>query len=124
VRVFYDDYEQATLLGRNLYTYLYEVYSQMCRYCILFVSNAYNERMWTVQERVAAQDRAMKERGDAYLIPLRVERARIPGLSETIAYVSLDIGIPRISDLIIKKLWLTDPDAPKGKIGKWLYEID
>jgi len=122
VRVFYDDFEQASLLGKNLHTHLYEVYSQMCRYCVLFISKAYTERIWTVHERTAAQERAIVERGDTYIIPIRIDNSRIPGLPDNIAYASIDLGTLKIASLIVQKLWMTDTNSSKGKLGKWLFE--
>ena len=36
LKVFYDNYEKSTLWGKNLYTYLSDVYENKARYCVLF----------------------------------------------------------------------------------------
>ncbi|WP_146751248.1 TIR domain-containing protein, partial [Pseudomonas aeruginosa] len=55
-RVFYDQFEQSRLLGRNLYELLYDVYSKRCRHTVMFVSRYYEEKLWTSHERRAAQE--------------------------------------------------------------------
>ena len=37
VNVFYDNYEKETLLGKNLYSYLADVYQNRARFAVVFV---------------------------------------------------------------------------------------
>src|SRR5690242_14759832 len=69
VRVFYDDYEKVSLWGKNLYDHLDWVYSKSARYCIVFVSSAYERKVWTNHERRSAQERALRE-NDEYILPV------------------------------------------------------
>jgi hypothetical protein len=104
VRVFYDSFEQAELWGKNLFDYLFSVYSEQSRYCIVFVSAEYASKMWTVHERRSAQERVLKERDVEYLLPIRVDDTRLPGLPDTVAYMSLGVGIKEIARLFVRKL--------------------
>jgi len=104
IKHFYDDSEQAMLWGQNLFEYLYEVYSKKARYCVIFISQAYAEKMWTNHERKAAQERAFKERGSEYILPIRIDNAEIPGMMDTIAYLSIKQGINKICRLLRQKL--------------------
>lgn len=61
VRVFYDQYEQAMLWGKNLYDHLEYVYRRAARYCVLFISEHYADKVWTNHERQSAQARALEE---------------------------------------------------------------
>jgi hypothetical protein len=117
MRVFYDEDQQAELLGKNLYTHLYDVYAHQSRYCVILASKAYVEKAWTNHERAAAQERAFKERGSDYVIPVRIDDAPIPALPTTVAYVRIEEGVTRIADLLQQKLWLTDSFTSKGIIG-------
>lgn len=45
VRVFYDDYEQVALWGKNLYDHLDYVYSRAAKYCVLFASDSYARKV-------------------------------------------------------------------------------
>ncbi|WP_353939682.1 TIR domain-containing protein [Micromonospora sp. b486] len=59
IRVFYDEDEKARLWGKDLYEHLSWIYRKSAKYCILFASNEYAEKVWTTHERRAAQARAM-----------------------------------------------------------------
>lgn len=41
IKVFYDAYEEASLWGKELYTYLSQVYEKDARYTVIFISNHY-----------------------------------------------------------------------------------
>lgn len=69
----------------------------------MFVSAHYARKMWTNHERKAAQERALRERGE-YILPIRIDGSSLPGLSETIGYVSIELGMDRIAHLLIEKL--------------------
>jgi hypothetical protein len=86
VAVFYDEYETADLLGRDLYTHLSEVYGHDSRYCVLFASADYARKIWTNHERKSAQERALRSR-TAYILPVRFDDTRIPGLLDSIGYI-------------------------------------
>jgi TIR domain len=107
VRVFYDDFEQASLWGKDLFEHLYRVHSEDSRYCIIFVSKEYATTMWTVHERRAAQERVLKNRDSEYLLPIRVDETRLPGLPDTVAYLSVKMGVREIGRLFIRKLGAT-----------------
>jgi hypothetical protein len=94
----------AGALGKNLYTTLYDVYAHQSRFCIIVVSNAYRDKMWTNHERSAAQVRALESRGDDYILPIRLEDATIPGLPPTVAYLPVELGIEEIADVFTRKL--------------------
>lgn len=88
VSVFYDDYEKAELLGKNLYEHLSKVYSSANDFCVIFISENYSEKVWTNHERRSAQVRALKEK-EEYILPVRLDDTEIPGLLETVAYFDL-----------------------------------
>ncbi|MDE0132976.1 MAG: TIR domain-containing protein [bacterium] len=50
IRVFYDADEQADLWGRDLGVYFREVFQDKCRYCIVFASEEYANKMWPTVE--------------------------------------------------------------------------
>lgn len=104
VRVFFDEYETADLWGKNLYDHLDEVYSQQSRYCVLFASEAYKRKVWTDHERQSAQERAIKEKGE-YILPVRFDDTKIPGLRDTIGYQDANKLTPlQLARLIVQKL--------------------
>jgi hypothetical protein len=88
VKVFFDEYEQATLWGMNLYTHLSEIYTNKATFCLMFISTNYAAKLWTKREREAAQARAFRENRE-YILPLRLDDTVIPGLDETVGYIDL-----------------------------------
>jgi hypothetical protein len=106
VKVFYDKFEEASLLGKNLYDYLSEVYSDKALYTVMFISKHYKEKVWTNLERQAMQSKALREKGE-YVLPVRFDDTEIPGLLPTVSYISLIEKSPNdLVEIICKKLSL------------------
>lgn len=87
-RTFYDKYEESNLVGKNLYQYLTEVYSDSAHFCVVFLSKKYTEKPWTKLELRAAQDRVFIDSHD-YILPLRLDDTPVPGILETTGYLDL-----------------------------------
>lgn len=104
IRTFYDDFSPELLWGKDLLVHFDEVFRQKSRYCVIFVSRDYAERMWTNHERRSAQARGLEER-EEYILPIQVDETRLPGMPPTIGYLSLkQYTIRDIAELLIKKL--------------------
>jgi hypothetical protein len=103
VRVFYDGGEAAVpdLWGKNLYEYLTDVYSRRARFCVIFLSRAYAEKLWTRHELKAAQARAFADAAE-YILPARFDDTEIPGLLGTVAYVDLRSKTPETLATLVK----------------------
>lgn len=54
VSLFYDNYEEATLWGKDLVEHLHKVYSGSARFCVMFISKYYAEKVWPTHERRSA----------------------------------------------------------------------
>jgi hypothetical protein len=109
LRVFYDRFEEADLIGRNLVDHLSHIYQRTARLCVVFISAAYARKPFTRLERQAAQARAL-EAEEPYIIPVRLDDTEIPGLLSTVAYVSGKT--PEVlSVLIASKLMLREPQG-------------
>ena len=121
VKVFYDRDEKANLLGKNLVDYLYDIYCNKSRYCVLLSSRSYAQKMWTSHERRSAQERALKERGNEFILPIRIDNTSLPGMSGSIGYIESIEGADKIAATIIQKLWMTDPDQKKKFLGRSMY---
>lgn len=104
VALFYDEYEQTDLWGKNLYEHLTEVYSRANRFVVMFVSVHYADKVWPRQERRAAQARAL-EKKDEYILPVRFDDTDIPGLLSTVSYLDARRLSPeQIGHRILEKL--------------------
>lgn len=107
VVVFYDKYEQVTLWGKNLQEHLESIYRQQARYCVMFISKHYADKIWTRHERRAALARAMAERAE-YVLPARFDDTEIPGLNPVVHYLDLrDVSPTQLGEMILQKLGRT-----------------
>jgi hypothetical protein len=111
--VFYDRYEQVRLWGKDLYTHLADIYRNKARYCVVFISAEYAQRVWTSHEAKSAQSRALEESVE-YILPARFDDTELPGLLPTTAYIEL-VGVTPIdlTHMILEKLRLEpEPELP------------
>jgi hypothetical protein len=107
VKIFYDEYEEAGLWGKDLYEHLDSVYRTRSRFCILFASTDYASKVWTTHERRSAQARAFQD-SEEYILPARFDDTEIPGLRPTVGYVDLRTISPhQLADLVVRKLATT-----------------
>ncbi len=105
VRVFYDNFYPEQLWGKDLVAFFNEIYERRSRFCLILISSEYNERMWTIHERQSAQARSLKEKGQEYILPVKVEDVDLPGMPSSIGYLSLKDRTPEsVADLLIKKI--------------------
>ena len=112
-KIFYDQYEKASLWGKDLYQHLDSVYREKAMFCMIFVSSAYAKKLWTKHELKAAQARAFREHKE-YILPVRLDATEIPGLFETTGYIDGSTHLPSdIAELFILKL---DEAATLGKV--------
>lgn len=97
VQVFYDNFYAADLWGTDLSIKLRDVYYGGSRYCIMILSESYLQKMWTMFERQQAIERLITQRGDAYILPVRLDgfSAEVPGLSNLIGYLSVRSNEPQ-----------------------------
>ncbi|HEX8430183.1 MAG TPA: TIR domain-containing protein, partial [Longimicrobium sp.] len=59
IQVFFDEYEVASLWGKDLYAHLQDVYQNQAKYTVIFISASYAVKVWTNHERKSAQARAL-----------------------------------------------------------------
>ena len=125
IKVFYDNYEQVDMWGKNLYEHLDAVYQNRAEYCIMFISKYYKEKLWTNHERESAQARAFAQSKE-YILPARFDDTEIPGIRNTIGYLDLRTFTPEeFAKLIAKKV---NPDKDINCmihfLKDWLGEYD
>jgi hypothetical protein len=104
VRCFYDKFEEVDLWGKDLVEYFDRVYRGTARYCVMFISEHYEKKIWTIHERRSALAKAIQEKQE-YILPARFDDTEIPGIRPTVGYVSLKDKTPQqFGDLILLKL--------------------
>lgn len=104
ISVFYDEFEQANLWGKDLYQHFAEIYSNNAQYCVVLISKHYANKLWTKHELKQAQERAFKENRE-YILPVRLDETPIPGVTETTGYIDLQkVSVEYVVKLLIHKL--------------------
>ncbi|MFN9357352.1 MAG: toll/interleukin-1 receptor domain-containing protein, partial [Alphaproteobacteria bacterium] len=104
VRVFYDEFEKATLWGKDLFQHLRTVYRDKARFCIILVSAHYGAKHWTRHELKNAQERAFLQ-DEEYILPVRIDDTELPGMNSTTGYLDArNNSVDQIVDLAIQKL--------------------
>jgi hypothetical protein len=104
IKVFYDEFEEHNLWGKDLYEYLDEIYRKKSKYCVIFISAEYAKKLWTTHERKSAQARAFEERVE-YILPVRFDDTEIPGIKPTISYIDArETTTEELAKIIIQKL--------------------
>lgn len=104
ISVFYDNYELVDLWGKDLYQHLNDVYKNKCEYCIIFISENYSKKLWTIHELKSAQTKAFNENKE-YILPARFDETEIPGMNSTVGYIDCNKISPiELATLAIKKV--------------------
>lgn len=105
VVVFFDRFYRAALWGRDLAEVLDDIYRKRSRYCVMLVSAAYADRVWTTHEKRSALARDIESRDVEYILPIRIDHTLLPGLRPTVSFLSMaDMTIESIADLLLIKL--------------------
>lgn len=104
LNVFYDEYAEADLWGKDLYVHLTKVYRDDSKFCLMLVSDNYAAKQWTNHERRAAQSRAFSENRE-YILPLRLDDAQIDGILDTTSYIDFrKKTLDHVVELILTKV--------------------
>lgn len=104
VSLFYDKFDEVSLWGKDLYTYLRDIYQNKAYFTVIFISEHYKKKRWTNHERESAQARAFSESRE-YILPAKFDDTEIPGILPTTGYIKLDKISPKeFASLIIEKL--------------------
>ena len=104
VSVFYDEFETVQLWGKHLAEELQSVYEGRASLAVMFISADYVEKMWPRHERIAILSRAVEERG-VYVLPVRFDDSKVPGLSRDLDYLRAENYSPaELAAMIAEKL--------------------
>jgi len=105
-KVFLDMYIDTW--GKSLIEYLINVFERDSRYCLMLISEAYAESMWTEHERKAALRRALKDRGREYILPIQLDDTELDDFPFDLRWLDLrkpnEKKIKEIEKALIKKL--------------------
>ena len=104
VLLFYDEFEEASLWGKDLTEHLHHVYSESAKYCVIFISQEYVEGMWTTHEKRSAFEAALANNQE-YILPARFDDSKLTGLPATTAYLDCRTRTPDdLAGVILRKV--------------------
>ncbi|WP_143116010.1 toll/interleukin-1 receptor domain-containing protein [Lentzea xinjiangensis] len=113
LRYFYDNDAQHELWGEELTEYLDKVYREDSRFCVMFVSEHYVRKIWTIHERRSALSRGLTDPHRPYVLPARFDDTDVPGVRPSTGYLDLRRFTPyQLAEMIAKKAGV-DPGPPK-----------
>ena len=116
VHVFFDQFNQVELWGRNLVDTLADIYGNRARYCILFLSKHSAMKKWPRLERQIAQGRAL-DGLEEYILPIHLDETEISGFLSTIASISWQgKTVEDVADMVVEKL--SSKKMPPRKEGE------
>lgn len=102
INVFYDNYEKEVLLGKNLYSYLADVYKNRARFAIVFVSESYKKKRWTNHELEYITARKFTQ-DEEYLLPVKLDETELDEIPLTTGYLPGNSPI-KVAITIAKKI--------------------
>lgn len=111
IAVFYDYFEEENLWGKNLVSYLEEIYTYKSKYCVIFISQYYVQKQWTCYESSAAMVRMLNNnvKQKEYLLPVKFDETKVSGILSTIGFINGKKKKPdELGNLIIKKIYASD----------------
>jgi hypothetical protein len=104
ITVFYDYFYAEHLWGKNLTAFLDEIYGRKAKFCVVFVSKEYRDRKWTIHELRSAQAKALQQKGEEYILPVKIDDTQLDGLPSNVGYLDVAVGIDRIAEMLMAKL--------------------
>lgn len=99
VNVFFADFYQDDLWGKDLSVSLEEIFRDRADYCLMLVSENYVKKFWTTQEKQYAIARQMREKR-RYILQIKLDDTKVPGISDTIHYKKFDNVENTVSSII------------------------
>lgn len=99
-----DEYTPAEVWGKDLVNHLVNLYSRKAIYCLLLISQHYPLKRWTEEDRMAAQERALRDANE-YILLLQLDHTEAAGISEAAGYIDLhQQSLQDIADRLEEKL--------------------
>lgn len=116
-RVFYDRDHQAQLWGKSQQEFE-RIYGPRSQYVIPLISAHYTNSDWTIFEFQSAR-REEKQRGGAFILPVRIDDSRMIGLHDDRTFLSLtDQSIDEIAVVFSEKLGMPNNKPRSQRAGQ------
>jgi hypothetical protein len=102
--VFQDEYTSDKNWENDLVNHLVNLYNRKAVYCVLLISRHYPLKRWGEEDRLAAQERALRDANE-YIILLPLDDTKVVGVTDTPEYVNIrQQPLEHMVDLLKEKL--------------------
>ncbi|MFA5776194.1 MAG: TIR domain-containing protein [Patescibacteria group bacterium] len=103
IKVWFYRFKELELWGKNQIDAFAEIFTKRARYCVIFISKEYTEKIWPNLERQFIQSRWLTD--PDYLLPARFDNSLVIGIPDTIAYINLEGKTSdRFAEQLIQKI--------------------
>lgn len=107
INCFYDEDKTVELWGQHLISSFNRVFFKKSKYCVIFLSKDYKEKMWCNHELTAALNRALSEntQNKVYILPVLCDNTTFDDIMPDVAYVKMsDYSSKQLADMIYSKI--------------------
>ncbi|MNO25487.1 hypothetical protein D3C76_153240 [compost metagenome] len=85
IKVFYDEFEEITMWGKDLFVYLDHIFTNSATFCVMFISESYTKKAWCDLECNSAINRQYKK--GEYILPVCLDQTVIQGITDKYKYL-------------------------------------
>lgn len=118
VKVFYDEYYEADIWGKDLVEYFHNIFTNKALFVVPFISKNYINSIWARHEIRSSLSKAISQRNE-YILPVKLDETEIPSLPSTIAYIDFKThSVTDIADLCCQKLQICESQSPGSILSK------
>lgn len=107
VHCFYDEDSTVQLWGHHLISSFNSIFFKKSRYCVVFLSKEYKDKMWCNHELRAALNRDLSEnaQNQVYILPILCDDTTFDDILPDVAYVKInDYSSMQLADMIYSKI--------------------
>jgi len=103
IKVWFYVFKEVNLWGKNMVDEFDKLFTEKAKYCVVFISKEYVEKVWPNLEKQFIQSRWIKD--PEYLLPVRFDNILVIGIPDTIAYINIQNKTPEeFGDNLIQKI--------------------
>jgi hypothetical protein len=122
ISVFYDEFYKANLWGKSLSSWFRKTYGKSSRFVLVLISHHYPIKDWANFEFSIARAEE-KRRKDDFILPVRLDNTKIPGLPSDKAYLDFKKeGLNGVVDSLVKKVKTAASGKDPEQIFREAYE--
>lgn len=103
IKVFYDEFEEVSMWGKDLFAYLDHIFTNSATFCVMFISEMYTKKAWCDLEFNSSINRQYKN--GEYILPVCLDQTVIQGITDKYKYLEAkDYSPIHLAEVINMKL--------------------